>query len=168
MSISKKCEDSPRVVNRERACSSLPNARERSSNGFSNELRCVPDYYLIMTGTCPSGHVITEIATCEAAATAFSMSDTTVTSSSSTWSGRPEGCVLQYDYGSDTLYLQIAASTYDSCTSSKKCLCMPPFGETAPPSAAPTPSPTSPTPVPTPDGYGAKVFLTRRERRWNF
>merc|ERR1719482_1788429 len=106
---------------------------------------CVRDYYLITTGTCPSGHVITDAAQCEAAATAFSMSDTTVTSSSSTWSGRPEGCVLQSEYGSDTLYLQTAASTYDSCTSSKKCLCMPPFGETAPPSAAPTPSPTSPT-----------------------
>ena len=168
MSISKKCGDSPRVVNRERACSSLPNARERSSNRFSNELRCVPDYYLIMTGTCPSGHVITEIATCEAAATAFSMSDTTVTSSSSTWSGRPEGCVFSLStssYGSDTLYLQTAASSYDSCTSSIQCLCMPPCGETAPPSAAPTPSPTSPTPIPTPDGLGPKMFLPRSENR---
>ena len=130
--------------------------------------RLLPDFYLITTGTCPSGHLITDAAQCEAAATAFSMSDTTVTSSSSTWSGRPEGCVLHSEYGSDTLYLQTAASTYDSCTSSKKCLCMPPFGETAPPSAAPTPTPTSPTPVPTPDGYGAKMFLTRRENRCNF
>ena len=167
----KKCGDSPRVVNRERVCSNFRSAGERCSNGFPNELRCVPDYYLIMTGTCPSGHVITEAATCEAAATAFSMSDTTVTSSSSTWSGRPEGCVFSLStssYGSDTLYLQTAASSYDSCTSSKYCLCMPPYGETAPPSPNPTPSPTSPTPIPTPDGYGAKMCLTRSENRWYF
>merc|ERR1719364_157016 len=90
------------------------------------------------------------------------MSDTTVTSSSSTYYDRPEGCVFSLStssYGSDTLYLQTAASSYYSCTSSIQCLCMPPCGETAPPSAAPTPSPTSPTPIPTPDGFVPDYYI---------
>ena len=124
---------------------------------------------MIFTGTCPSGQVILDSALCEAAATALSQSDTTVTTSSSTWSGRPLGCVVSTSsYGSDTLYLQIEASSYDSCSSSNYCLCMPPYGETAPPSPNPTPSPTEPTPIPTPAGYGAKMFLTRSENRWYF
>ena len=142
---------------------------KRSSNRFSNELRFVPDYYMIFTGTCPSGQIILDVSLCEAAATALSQSDTTVTTSSSTWYSRPLGCVVSTSsYGSDTLYLQTEASSYDSCSSSNYCLCMPPYGETAPPSPNPTPSPTSPTPIPTPDGHGAKMCLTRSENRWYF
>ena len=159
-------------MNRERACtglSKLAKSERGARTDFSNELRFVPDYYMIFTGTCPSGQIILDVSLCEAAATALSQSDTTVTTSSSTWSSRPLGCVVSTSsYGSDTLYLQTEASSYDSCTSSNYCLCMPPYGETAPPSPNPTPSPTTPTPIPTPDGYGAKIFLARSETRWNF
>ena len=159
-------------MNRERACtglSKLAKSERGARTDFSNELRFVPDYYMIFTGTCPSGQVILDVSLCEAAATALSQSDTTVTTSSSTWSSRPLGCVVSTSsYGSDTLYLQTEASSYDSCTSSNYCLCMPPYGETAPPSPNPTPSPTSPTPIPTPDGHGAKMCLTRSENRWYF
>ena len=126
---------------------------------------------MIFTGTCPSGQVILDSELCEDAATILGQSVTTVTSSSSTYSGRPLGCVYKpttSTYGSDTLYLQTDASSYDSCSSSNYCLCMPPYGETAPPSPYPTPSPTEPTPIPTPDGYGAKMFLIRSENRWYF
>ena len=156
-------------MDRERACQKVCQKPHRSLNRFSKELRWVPDYYMIMTGTCPSGQLITNPAWCEEAATALSLSDTTVTSSSSTYYSRPLGCVVSTSsYGSDTLYLQTDASSYTSCTTFNYCLCMPPYGETAPPSPNPTPSPTSPTPIPTPDGYGAKIFLARSETRWNF
>ena len=159
-------------MNRERACtglSKLAKSERGARPDFSNELRFVPDYYMIFTGTCPSGQVILDSALCEAAATNLSQSVTTVTTSSSTWYSRPLGCVVSTSsYGSDTLYLQTDANSYDSCTSSNYCLCMPPYGETAPPSPNPTPSPTSPTPIPTPDGHGAKMCLTRSENRWYF
>ena len=156
-------------MDRERACQNVCQKPHRSLNRFSKELRWVPDYYMIMTGTCPSGQLITNPAWCEEAATALSLSDTTVTSSSSAYYSRPLGCVVSTSsYGSDTLYLQTEASSYDSCSSSNYCLCMPPYGETAPPSPNPTPSPTSPTPIPTPDGHGAKMCLTRSENRWYF
>ena len=116
---------------------------------------------MIFTGTCPSGHLITNPAWCEEAATALSLSDTSVSTSSSYY-GRPEGCVVASGY----LYLYASGSS--SCSSSNYCLCMPPYGEIAPPSPYPTPSPTEPTPIPTPDGYGAKMFLIRSENRWYF
>ena len=116
---------------------------------------------MIETGTCPSGHLITNPAWCEEAATAFSLSDTSVSTSSSSY-GRPQGCVVASGY----LYIYESGSS--SCSSSNYCLCMPPYGETAPPSPYPTPSPTEPTPIPTPDGYGAKMFLIRSENRWYF
>ena len=136
---------------------------------MSSEQRYVPEYYMITTGTCPSGQVIMDESLCEAAATALSMSDTTITSSSSTYSGRPLGCVAATSsYGSTSLYLQTDASSYDTCSSDNTCLCMPPYGETAPPSPSPTPSPTNPTPVPTPDGYGAKMVFYLEARRVAF
>merc|ERR1719159_520413 len=113
-----------------------------------------------MTGTCPSGQLITNPAWCEEAATALSLSDTTATSSSSAYYSRPLGCVVSTSsYGSDTLYLQTDASSYTSCTTFNYCLCMPPYGETAPPSPNPTPSPTSPTPIPTPDGWVPEYYM---------
>ena len=95
--------------------SKLAKSERGARTDFSNELRFVPDYYMIFTGTCPSGQVILDVSLCEAAATALSQSDTTVTTSSSTYSGRTLGCVVSTSsYGSDTLYLQTEASSYDS------------------------------------------------------
>ena len=114
--------------------------------------RLLPDFYLITTGTCPSGHLITDAAQCEAAATAFSMSDTTVTTSSSSY-GRPQGCVEASGY----LYLYASGSS--SCSSSSKCLCMPAYGETAPPSPSPTPDP-----FPASSRFAVTYYFLKTER----
>ena len=89
---------------------------------------------MIETGTCPSDQVIMDTALCEAAATALSLSDTSVQTSYSSY-GRPQGCVEASGY----LYLYASGSS--SCSSDSKCLCMPAYGETAPPSPSPTPDP---------------------------
>ena len=113
-----------------KACQKL----KRSSYRFSNELRWEPEYYMIETGTCPSGQIIMDTALCAAAATALSLSDTSVSTSSGSY-GRPQGCVDASGY----LYLYASGSS--SCSSSSKCLCMPPYGPT--PSPTPDPFPAS-------------------------
>ena len=90
---------------------------------------------MITTGTCPSGHLIMETAVCEAAATAFSMSDTTCSTGSYSSYNRPQGCCVISGY----LYIQDPGS--GSCSNDIPCLCMLPYGETAPPSPSPTPDP---------------------------
>ena len=108
---------------------------KRSSCRFSNKLRWEPEYYMIETGTCPSGQVIMDTALCEAAATALSLDDTTCSTGSYSSYSRPQGCVVASGY----LYIYESGSS--SCSSSSKCPCMPPYGETAPPSPSPTPDP---------------------------
>ena len=84
------------------------------------------------------GAMITDAATCAAAATALGFSDTTVTES--TYSYAPAGCA----YPSGYLYLYPATNT-QSCSSTKNCLCsfVPPSPPSPPSPPAVPPSPPS-------------------------
>merc|ERR1740124_2026586 len=91
-------------------------------------------YFVKTSGSnCGSG-MITESSECEAAATALGMSDTSVSTSSSTYDS-PQGCTDS----SGNLYLY----QYDSgsCSSTRKCIC-----KFTPPSP-PTPPPQPPSPL---------------------
>ena len=99
-----------------------------------------PEYYQISTGTCPPVELITNNALCESAATFLNLSDTTVSTTSYTYS-RPLGCVYFTDLGSTGLYMQTAGSS--PCTKEINCICMQPThlasGTTTP---LPTPDPS--------------------------
>ena len=124
-----------RLRHQENGLVNICQKREMSSYRFSNGLRWEPDYYMIETGTCPSDRLIMDTALCEAAATALSLDDTTCSTGSYSSYSRPQGCCVISGY----LYIQDPGS--GSCSNDIPCLCMPPFGETAPPSPSPTPDP---------------------------
>ena len=90
---------------------------------------------MITTGTCPSGQLIMDESLCEAAATALTLDDTTCSSTDYGAYSRPLGCCVVSGY----LYIQTEG--YSTCSTSIPCLCMPQYGETAPPSPSPTPDP---------------------------
>ena len=86
-------------------------------------------YYQLESGSC-GGAVIEDKASCDAAAEALGLSDTTAYESTST--SYPPGCVLSYG----SLYLYPATNSY-SCRSSEQCLCaLRPPSPPAPPASA--------------------------------
>merc|ERR1719424_609067 len=92
--------------------------------------------------------MITDTATCEQAAAALGLSDTTADESTSTYDA--PGCVFKVSsYSSDTLNLYPPTNTY-SCSSTRQCVCaFHPPSAPSPPSAPPAP----PSPPSLPPGY---------------
>merc|ERR1719316_2545434 len=74
-----------------------------------------PRYVVIESGTCGDDYVIQDQTTCDEAATALGLSDTTSYISSSTYN-RPKGCAWSYS----SLYIYDVTS---ECSSSYKCIC---------------------------------------------
>ena len=104
-------------------------------------------YYQLKSGSC-GGAVIEDKATCDAAAAALGLSDTSAYVDSSAYA--PPGCVLS----SSSLYLYPASNDYYDCSSTRQCICaLRPPSPPAPPSEPPAP----PAPPLLPPGYVAAV-----------
>merc|ERR1719399_1609626 len=74
-----------------------------------------PEYVMITSGTCGDDYVIEDQTTCDIAAAALGLSDTTSSTSYSTY-GKPKGCAEYYG----DLYVYEGTS---DCSSSNKCIC---------------------------------------------
>ena len=74
-----------------------------------------PRYVVIESGTCGDDYVIQDQTTCDEAATALGLSDTTSSTSSSTYN-KPKGCAWYYS----SLYIYEGTS---DCSSSYPCIC---------------------------------------------
>ena len=121
--------------------SPLPSSpTQQSPPGYlQGTIRVAGGYYMIESGSCGGGTILTT-SECDAAATALGLPDKTSTDiKRQTASLIPRGCVFLRSF----LYVIRRGSSSASCTSSRQCICTftPPSPPPSPPSQLPPPPP---------------------------